>query len=65
MAPGAACGIKSVILSGFPKLIELDVDQVKCSFLNNTRYFAGTFNNEPRQVSPFNRIKLNFAMAQL
>ena len=42
---------------GFPKLVELDVDQANCGFLNNTRYFAGTFNDEPKMVSPFNRIK--------
>ena len=57
MAPEAGCGIKSVPLDGFPKLVELDVDQANCGFLNNTRYFAGTFNDEPRMVSPFNRIK--------
>lgn len=57
MAPEAGCGRKSVNLDGFPKLVELDVDQANCGFLNNTRYFAGTYNDESRMVSPFNRIK--------
>ena len=56
LAPGAGCATQKVSLEGFPKLIELNVDEEDCGFINNTRYFAGTFDTGQR-VSPFNRIK--------